>query len=158
RFVIGVMEVDPGPQFVAQSTGNNSSVLDLAVSRSSNPLTLTTADWNFYQVNTTEANEFSDYPGNAGYNGGALVVTLNEFNTTNLNQNVDHVLVNAINMSALADGVPQASLRVYQHDFQGASLRPATMHSSMSANDPMWLVQEHLDASGNPDNQHIDVV
>ncbi len=158
RFVVGIMEADPGPQFLAQSTGNNSSVLDLAVSKSSNPTTLQTSDWNFYQINTTEANEFSDYPGNAGYNGGALVVTLNEFNTTNLNQNVDHVLVNAINMSDLANGVPQANLHVYQSDFQGENLRPTTMHSSTAANDPMWFVQEHLDASGNPDNRHIDVV
>jgi hypothetical protein len=32
------------------------------------------------------------------------------------------------------------------------------MHDSTSVNDPMWLVQEHPDASGNPDGQHIDVV
>jgi uncharacterized repeat protein (TIGR01451 family) len=157
RFIVGVMEVDPGPQFQAQSTGNNSSVLDLAVSKSSNPLTLKTTDWNFYQINTTETNEFSDYPGNVGYNGGALVVTLNEFNVNNT-QNPDHVLVNAINMIDLTNGVPQASLRFYQSDFKGMSLRPTTMHDSTSANDPMWFVQEHLDAGGNPDNQHIDVV
>ncbi len=158
RFIIGMMEVDPGPQFVAQSTGNNSSVLDLAVSKSSNPLTLKTADWNFYQINTTEANEFSDYPGNVGYNGGALVVTLNEFNTTNLDQHLDHVLVNAINMSDLVNGVPQANLHYYQSDFQGGSLRPTTMHDSTSANDPMWFVQEHPGSDGLGDGQHIDVV
>src|SRR5579883_1774549 len=158
RFIIGMMEVDPGPQFVAQSTGNNSSVLDLAVSKSSNPLTLKTADWNFYQINTTEANEFSDYPGNVGYNGGALVVTLNEFNTTNLDQHLDHVLVNAINMSDLVNGVPQANLHYYQSDFQGGSLRPTTMHDSTSANDPMWFVQEHPGSDGLGDGQHINVV
>jgi uncharacterized repeat protein (TIGR01451 family) len=157
RFVVGAEEVDPGPQFTAQSTGNNSSVLDLAVSKSSNPLALKTSDWNFYQVNTSEANEFSDYPGNAGYNGGALVVTLNEFNTANPD-NPDHVLVNAVNLNDLANGVPQASLRFYQSDFKGESLRPATMHNSTSANDPMWFVEEHLGADGYPDNQRIDVV
>jgi uncharacterized repeat protein (TIGR01451 family) len=158
RFVVGAMEVDPGPQFEAQSIGNNSSVLDLAVSKSSNPTTLKTADWNFYQVKTTEANEFSDYPGNVGYNAGALVVTLNEFNTTNLNQNVDHVLINAISTSDLTNGVAQAKLHVYQSDFKGESLRPTTMHDSTSVNDAMWLVQEHLDTSGNPDGKHVDVV
>jgi hypothetical protein len=157
RFIVTAMEVDPGPQFEPASTGDNSSVCDIAVSKSSNPATLTKADWSFYQVNTTETNEFSDFPGNLGYNGGALVVTLNEFNTANA-QNVDHVLVSAVNMSDLALGVPQANLRVYQSDYHGQSLRPATMHDSTSANDPMWLVQEHLDASGNPDGQHIDVV
>ena len=157
RFVATAMEVDPGPQFEPASTGNNSSVLDIAVSKSSNPTTLTTADWTFYQMHTSETNEFSDFPGNLGYNAGALVVTLNEFNTANV-QNVDHVLVTAVNMSDLVNGVPPASLRVYQTDFQGQSLRPTTMHDSTSANDPMWLVQEHLDASGNPDGQNIDVV
>src|SRR5262249_21377492 len=145
RFMLGAMEVDPGPQFLAQSIGDNSSVFDVAVSRTSNPTTLTTADWNFYQVRTTEANEFSDFPGNLGYNGGALVVTLNEFNINTLN--VDHVLVTAINVSDLTNGVPQANLHFFQSDFQGLSLRPATMHDSTSANDPMWLMQEHLDAN-----------
>src|SRR5262249_35570116 len=123
RFLLGAMEVDPGPQFLAQSTGDNSSVFDLAVSKTSNPTTLTTADWYFYQVRTTEGSlvngaypYFSDYPGNLGYNAGALVVTLNEFNATNFNENVDHVLVTAINMSDLTSGVPQSSLRYYQSD------------------------------------------
>jgi hypothetical protein len=117
RFIVSSMEVDPSSQFGADFTGNNSSVFDFAVSKSPNPLTLTTADWSFYQVNTTEANEFSDFPGNLGFNAGALVVTLNEFNTTNLNQHLDHVLVNAINLSDLTSGVPQANLHVYQSDF-----------------------------------------
>jgi hypothetical protein len=158
RFIVGMAEVDPGPQFLPQSLGNNSSVFDIAVSKSSDPRTLTTADWNFYQINTTEANVFSDYPGNLGYNGGALVFTLNEFETLDFNQIQDHVLVTAVNMSDLTNGVPAASLHVYKTDFHGANLRPTTMHDSTSANDPMWLVQEHLDASGNPDGQHIDVV
>ncbi len=157
RFIAGCIEVDPGPQFDAQSTGDNSSVLDLAVSKSSNPASLKTTDWNFYQIRTTEPNSvLSDYPGNAGYNGGALVVTLNEMSP--ITQNPDHVLVNAINMSDLTSGVPQASLRFYQTDFKGMSLRPTTMHDSKSASDPMWFVQEHLGANGQPDNQHIDVV
>jgi hypothetical protein len=162
RFIVGCMEVDPGPQFTAQSTGDNSSVLDLAVSKTSNPASLKTTDWNFYQLRTTEANKttginyLSDYPGNAGYNGGALVVTVNEMSP--VTQNPDHVLVNAINMSDLTNGVAQASLRFYQTDFQGMSLRPTTMHDSTSANDPMWFVQEHLGANGLPDNQNIDVV
>src|SRR5260370_12058225 len=45
RFLVGCMEVDPGSQFGSGFTGNNSSVYDLAVSKSSNPTTLTTADW-----------------------------------------------------------------------------------------------------------------
>src|SRR5262249_24960363 len=71
RSLVGDVDVAPGPAFGPDFTGNNSSVYDLAVSKSSNPTTLTTADWSFYQINTTEANEFSDYPGNLGFNGGA---------------------------------------------------------------------------------------
>src|SRR5262249_22721335 len=74
------------------------------------------------------------------------------------NQNLDHVLVNAISMSDLVNGVPATNLHVFQSDFHGGSLRPTTMHDSTSVNDPMWLVQEHLDASRNPDGQYIYVV
>jgi hypothetical protein len=158
RFIIETAEVDPGPQFLAQSTGDNSSVIDIAVSTSSNPTTITTSSWKFYQVVSTEPNEFADYPGNLGYNGGAFVVTLNEFETLDFNQTIDHVQVIAVNLSDLANGVPAASLRVFKSDYQGANLRPTTMHDSTSLDDPMWLVQEHLDASGNPDNQNIDVI
>src|SRR5262249_9934651 len=149
-------EVDPGPQIQPGATGDNSSVFDLAVSKSSNPTTLTSGDWNFYQVNTTQAHEFSDFPGNLGYNGGALVVTLNEFNVNTLK--IDHVLINVLSVNDLTNGVPQAALHVFQSDFQGASLRPTTMHDSTSANDPMWFVQEHPGAGGLGDGQHIDVV
>src|SRR5262249_28475381 len=106
RFIITAMEVDPGPQFQPESMGNHSSDGDTAVSKTSNQTTLTTADWNFYQINTTEANFFSDFPGNLGYNGGALVITLNEFETADFNQVLDHVLVTAVNMSDLTNGVP----------------------------------------------------
>ena len=136
RFLVGAMEADPGPEFGSDFTGNDSY---------------------FYQVNTTEAGEFSDFPGNLGYSGGALVVTFNEFNTATLS-NVDHVLVTAISISDLTNGVAQADLHVYQTDVQGASLRPTTMHDSTSASDPMWLIQEHPGPGGLGDGRHIDVV
>src|SRR5262249_11446985 len=104
----------------------------------------------------TQANFFSDFPGNLGFNGGALVQTLNEFSVAT--GNIDHVLVNSVSMSDLTSGVSQANLHSYQNNFQGGSLRPTTMHDSVAANDPMWLIQEHLDSSGNPDGQNIDVV
>ena len=52
---------------------------DLAVSRSNNPTTLSTADWDFYKITTTERGFDADYPGNFGYNHDALVFTLNMF-------------------------------------------------------------------------------
>src|SRR5262249_10908124 len=130
RFIVGDQDVDFGTH-----VGN----FDIAVSKSNNPTTLTTADWNFYQISTTEAGFDADYPGNFGYNHDAFVYTLNMFPASTGNF---HVLVTSVNMSDLVNGVPQGSLRSYQNDnFNAASLRPTTMHDSV-AGDPMWLVQE----------------
>src|SRR5262245_61054361 len=140
RFIIGATNFDPSSVFGTDFRGDNSTVYDIAVSKTANPLSLTTADWNFYQVDITERNSsgkvayISDYPGNLGFNGGALVVTYNEFALTDLNH-VDHVLVNAINLSDLTSGVAQANLHIYQTDFDGVSLRPTTMHDSTTADD-----------------------
>src|SRR5260370_39319114 len=65
--------------------------------------------------------------------------------------------------SDLAAGNPLATSgtgqNVFSNDVPGGAqdYRPTTMHDSV-ANDPMWLVHEHLDAMGNPDGKNIDVV
>ena len=41
-----------------------------------------------------------------------------------------------VNMSDLANGVPQSQLHSFQNDYAGASLRPTTMHGSASG-DPL---------------------
>jgi autotransporter-associated beta strand protein len=138
KFIIGDQDVD---------FFNHISNFDIAVSKTSDPTTLTAADWNFYQISTTEGSFDADYPGNFGYNKDAFVFTLNMFGPFN----VDHVLVTSVNADDLANGVPQASLRSFQNDFAGASLRPTTMHGS-AANDPMWLLEE------GGDSQSINVV
>jgi autotransporter-associated beta strand protein len=137
RFIIGDQDVD---------VTSHKSNFDLAVSQSSNPKTLTSADWNFYTIDTTEAGYDADYPGNFGYNRDAFVFTLNMLGTT------DRVLVTSVDASDLANGVSQANIHSYQKDYTTTvSLRPATMHTSL-AGDPMWFVAE------GGDNQSIDVV
>src|SRR5262249_15230717 len=125
---------------------SHKSSFDLAVSKSSSPKTLTSADWNFYSIDTTESGRDADYPGNFGYNRDAFVFTLNMFGGT------DRVLVTSIDASDLANGVTQANLRTYQKDYSTTlNLRPATMHTSLTG-DPMWFVAE------GGDNQSINVV
>ncbi len=84
RFIVGDQDVD----FTSTANGGHHvSAFFLAVSKSATPATLSTQDWTFYSINTTEnssttgyTNNFdADYPGNFGYNAGAFVFTLNMF-------------------------------------------------------------------------------
>jgi hypothetical protein len=120
RFIIGDQDVN----------GSNSR-FEVAVSKSASPATLTAADWNFYQVNTSEANRSADYPGNLGYNHDALVFTLNQNGTGG------GVQVTTIAMSDLVAGNP---ITPHQTDISGFSIRPTVMHDSV-AGDPMWLLE-----------------
>jgi hypothetical protein len=131
RFIIGDLDVD---------TTTHVSNFDVAVSRTSNPATLTTADWEFYSISTTEqgsTNYDADYPGNIGYNHDAVVITLNMLAVIG-----NHTQIISINSSDLVNGVTP---RVYKKDLlNGVSYRPTTMHDSV-AGDPMWLVAENGD-------------
>src|SRR6266536_1674327 len=55
-----------GPSADGQDVNLNTHVspFDVAVSKTSNPPTLSAADWTFYKLNTTQAGEAADYPGN----------------------------------------------------------------------------------------------
>jgi uncharacterized repeat protein (TIGR01451 family) len=109
------------------------SVFDIAISKSAIPATLTTADWSFYQISTTEAGGlWADYPGNLGYNQDALVVTFD------MRPTVQHVQVDAVSISDMVNGVPKSQLRHTQADLD-ASVRPATEHDAASGA-PEWLV------------------
>ncbi|HWE40337.1 MAG TPA: DUF11 domain-containing protein [Isosphaeraceae bacterium] len=138
RFIIGDQDVD---------FNTHVSAFDLAVSKSSNPTTLSASDWTFYKVNTTQTGEDADYPGNFGYNADAFVYTLNMFAVAGTSGTY-HVQVVSISAADLMNAV--ASPHVYQNNLADFSVRPATMHGS-SPGDPMWLVTEH------GDNQSIDV-
>lgn len=135
RFIIGDQDVK-----------GNTSNFEIAVSKTASPATLTSADWYFYQVNTSESNRSADYPGNLGYNRDALVFTLNE-NSTASGTNSD-VQVTSIKMSDLIAGNP---ITPFQNDYAPVSttsagqftLRPTVMHDS-AAGDPMWLVYSSI--------------
>src|SRR5262245_16118211 len=136
RFIIGDQDIN---------FNTHVSAFDLAVSKSSNPTTLTAADWNFYKITTTESGFDADYPGNLGYNHDALVYTLNMFGVSG----GGHTQVVSVNAADLMNGaaVPQ----VFRNDLNDFSVRPTTMHDAV-AGDPMWLVTEHGDGNS------IDVI
>jgi uncharacterized repeat protein (TIGR01451 family) len=136
RFVVADQDVD---------FTTHVSRFDIAVSKTSTPSTLGTADWTFYQVNTTEVGFDADYPGNFGYNHDATVFTLNMFGVAG----GGHCQVISINNADLAAN--STTPHIYQNDLADFSDRPTTMHDSV-AGDPMWLITEH------GDNLSIDVI
>jgi hypothetical protein len=134
------------------------SAVDIAVSKTATPGTLSANDWNFFQVNTTEntsdgftASYDAENLGSLGWSHDALVFTLNMVNQSGT---IDHVQVNTVSISALQTlptGTVLTAPNALQTDIAGANLRPTVMHDS-KAGDPMWFVQE----GGN--NQSIKVV
>lgn len=137
RFIVGDMDYDFGPGHVSR--------FDFAVSKSSDPATLTAADWNFYQLDPSENDGTAsgtfdaDFPGNLGWNHDAFIVTLNMFA---VDGSTAHVQVDSVSSADLLAGVSQANLHVYRNDDSDAlSLRPAVMHDS-KAGDPMWFVDQ----------------
>ena len=129
RFIVGDQDVD---------FGTHVSTFDLAISKSASPATLTTTDWYFKQIVTTENSSSNtadaDYPGNFGFNHDAFVFCLNMFAVTGSN----YVQVNSVKISDLVNG----TLTAFRNDVPGVfSLRPTVMHDSV-AGDPMWLITE----------------
>jgi hypothetical protein len=140
RFYIADIDVD--------SVRNVSQYL-IAVSKSNNPTTFTKADWNFYNITTTEdpgpagTSTWGDYPGNPGFNEDAIVDTFNMFGKGASKGNSQ---VLSINASDLANGVSQASLRFFKNNLPGFSYRPTAMQDSV-AGDPMWLIRNPNDGA-----------
>ncbi len=137
RFIVSDMDYDFDAGHVSR--------FDFAVSKSSDPATLTAADWSFYQIDTSENDGTAlgtfdaDFPGNLGWNHDALVVTFNMFAADGSSA---HVQVDSVSSADLASDVSQANLHVYRNDNSDAlSLRPAVMHDS-KAGDPMWFVDQ----------------
>jgi hypothetical protein len=147
RFIIGDLDAD-----VVNTAGdghNNVSNFDIAVSKTNNPTAFDTANWNFYSINTTEgtagSTAWGDYPGNPGYNADAVVLTFNMFGN-----GPKRTQIVSINANDLANGVSQASLRVFRNDVNMTAntntLRPTSMHDSVTG-DPMWLIQNAGDGA-----------
>ena len=107
------------------------STFDIAVSKTSSPATLGTADWNFYQINTTETGFDADYPGNFGYNHDAFVFTLNMFGVAG----GGHVQVVSVNTADLANGVaPGLAARLPERPQR--LQRPADDHARLGRRRP----------------------
>ena len=139
QFIVGDMDI------AWESNPNDSrSALDIAVSKTSNPTALDAANWNFYQIVTTEANTEADYPGNMGYNADAFVFT---YNMLGINGVSNHTQVVALSQSSIAAGGNIGGLRFDLNNH--FSTRPVTMHDS-SAGGPMWFVEESSGPSSNP--------
>ncbi|MHB1425399.1 MAG: beta strand repeat-containing protein [Gemmataceae bacterium] len=138
RFIVGDLEFDS-----ALTNGDGNALL-LAVSKTSDPTTLTSADWHFSEVNTTQAGvALQDYPGNPGYNADGLVVTMNSFDQ---NGNLLGSQINTISMNALVNGTPLTTTGPNQNVFQidsynGISLRPTAMQDA-TPGAPMWFMEE----------------
>jgi uncharacterized repeat protein (TIGR01451 family) len=128
RFITGVEDID---------VLTHRSNFDLAVSKSASPTTFRSADWNFYQINTSETSVDASYPGNFGFNHDAFVFTFDMLG-------VDiHVQAVSVAISDLVAGHP---ITPFHNDLLSADLRPTVMHDSR-AGDPMWFVAEHGDAA-----------
>jgi hypothetical protein len=140
RFIIEDMFTD---------TAGHKSTLDVAVSKSASPQTLTAADWNFYQINSTlpDGAYDADFPGNLGFNKDAVFTTLNM-------RSENEVAVVSLNATDLVNGVTQSQLHVGLNKLTGIQyVRPTTEHDAV-AGDPEWLVSE----VANPlDRAHINV-
>jgi hypothetical protein len=130
RFIIGDQDIN---------FSTHQSRFDIAVSKTDTPGSLGTANWYFFQVNTTESGYNADFPGNFGYNRDAFVFTLNMLGASS------HVQVDSLKVSDLVNG----TLTAYKNDVSaslGTGLRPAVMHDSV-AGDPMWLVNTNTSTS-----------
>jgi len=135
-FIAGDLEIQYDPNTGQFGPGN---ALLLAVSKTNDPTTLTSSDWYFYEINTSEPNVgIQDYPGNIGYNADAVVITENSFNTAGTA--ILHTLINTISINALTSGAPLVlGTNYFQTDYNGESLRPTTM-TNAKPGDPMWFV------------------
>src|SRR5207245_234411 len=107
------------------------STFDIAVSKSNNPTSLSTSDWTFYRIVTTESGFDADFPGNFGYNHDAFVFTLNMFGVSG----GGHCQIVSVKNADLQSGA--ASPGLFKNDLADFSDRPTTMHTSV-AGDPMW--------------------
>jgi uncharacterized repeat protein (TIGR01451 family) len=136
RFVIGDQDVN---------FSTHVSAFDLAVSRTSNPTTLSGADWAFYKITTTESGYDADFPGNFGYNHDALVFSLNMIGVAG----GGHAQLVAVSAADLMNAA--AAPLLAHNDLNDYSVRPTAMHDAV-AGDPMWLVTDH------GDNKSIDVI
>jgi len=113
------------------------SNFNIAVSRSSHPTTLTTADWAFYSFSTSQPNVNADFPGNIGYNADATVITLNMFPVA-----AGPVTTQILSISNADLAVAAPAPANFRNNLPTANQRPATIYDNVPGG-PMWLVQDN---------------
>ena len=166
RFVVGVLDIN-----VSFFGTVSSDRLLFAVSDSSDPTADTTGDGKaFTEMHTVDLTEsvpagtvFGDYP-RVGWNADGYAVTFNMF-TTGFFNTYDHASVLWVDKASATDA-NNASFSFRLTDVPGgvssATLAPATMHGSIAstpgAPQPMYFVEEKLDANGNPVGNGMRVV
>jgi hypothetical protein len=133
RFVTAVLDFD---------TSSNCR-LDVAMSTTSDPATLTSADWNFFRFDTNDhvGGNFvlSDYP-KIGYNADGYMFSFNMFPNLAF---YDHVSVLAVRADGTSPGI-----KVVPGGFNNFTFAPATMHGS-NPGDSMWFVQDANEGGAN---------
>src|SRR6266850_133701 len=109
--------------------GASKSYLNLAVSKTSNPLTATTADWFFYRIDDTESSggitAFTDYPG-MGFDGQAIYVTYNMFTFPINSSRFTNAVIITIDKNAAMNGNTNYNFTYVN----GFTLQPCTVLSS----------------------------
>jgi hypothetical protein len=135
RFVISFLQLD---------NANSKSYLLLAVSNTSSPNSLTSADWK--EIDTVELTEdqggtlyWGDYP-KLGYNREAYVFTFNMFGFSG---GTTHARVLAIDKSSVLDQNPATVTSFVSNPGNNQfTMCAAAMHDA-PVNSPMWFVSEN---------------
>jgi hypothetical protein len=125
RFVIAALDFDT----------NSQCRLDVAISKSNDPTTLGSADWDFnrYDVNDGVGGfDFADYP-KLGYNADGYVFSFNMFPNLSFFDHVNTLAVRFSDRAGFLNAVPGG--------FNRFTLAPASMHGS-APGDPMWFVED----------------
>ena len=120
--------------------------LDVAISKSPNPTTLTSADWSFSRDNLQDGSfVLADYP-KVGYGADGYVISTNQY--------LDGTFYNNAAILAITnDGTAVTPTPVtVPGDVSNFTLAPARMHSSAPGS-PMWYVETPGSAYNAPGNQ-----
>jgi hypothetical protein len=133
RFVVGMIDFD----FVSQMR------FDFAVSKSSDPRTLTAADWNFYGYNVNDGAggyDLADYP-KIGYNTQGYYVSFNMFPGVAFFDHVDVLAISASNPAT-------SQFYVVPGGFTRYTFAPASVHAG-EAESPAYFVEDGNQGNGN---------
>lgn len=157
RFIVGVLDLS------ASFFGTISSDrLMFAVSNSSDP-TAGFTEMHSIDMTGSAGAVFADYP-RVGWNADGYAITFNMF-TTGFFATYDHAEVVMVDKASATDS-NNATFNFTSTDVPGgithATLAPATMHGSIASTpgtpQPMYFVEEKLDANGNPLGNAVRIV